>query len=345
MPRPGYIELSLLRSSQLNLSHTGKGADSILPNTVEISSFKTEHIPAVVALLNRCLTADSISLETFEQKVLLDQNYDARGTLVALEGERVVGFALGLVRKFKLEDGAPDFDTSWITLIGVDEDRRRRGIGAKLVGALESYFCLSKCAVTQVSPYAPNYFFPGVDVNAYSGALGFFKALGYSELYRPLSMDANLVHLQTPDWVREKETALEGSVSFEEFRAELILPVLEFMKNEFPGDWQRYVRDTMIRISSGQYRADNLWAALENGRVIGYAQHDNAGRFGPFGVASSERGRGIGMVLLFKTLNAMRAKGLHNAWFLWTDDRVAELYALAGFRESRRFAVLAKRTV
>jgi N-acetylglutamate synthase-like GNAT family acetyltransferase len=99
----------------------------------------------------------------------------------------------------------------------------------------------------------------------------------------------------------------------------------------------------MTKITLGEFRPDNVWIAHESGRVRGYCQHDNAGRFGPFGVSASERGRGIGAVLLFRCLHAMRSKGLHNAWFLWTDDKVAKLYAEAGFRESRRFALLKKR--
>ena len=295
-----------------------------------------------MALLNRCLTADPITSETFQRKVLLDQNFDQRGALVALGGSRVVGFALGLVRRFKLEDAPPDFDRSWITLIGVEAGYRRRGIGRRLVEGLEEWFRSNDCKTTFVSSYAPNYFTPGVDVNAYPEALEFFKSLGFVEVYRPLSMDASLVHLTTPDWVNEKEALLEGKVTIEPFRPELILPLLEWMRVEFVGDWQRFAREAMAKITTGEFRPDNVWIAHENGKVVGYCQHDNACRFGPFGVSASERGRGIGAVLLFKCLHAMRAKGLHNAWFLWTDDKVAKLYAEAGFTESRRFALLRK---
>ena len=307
-----------------------------------IRPYEPADINAVVALLNRCLTADPITSETFQRKALLDQNFDPRGALVALDGARAVGFALGLVRKFKIEDQAPDFDRSWITLIGVDADFRRRGIARQLVARLEGYFHSNGCKLTFISSYAPNYFIPGVDVNAYPEALEFFRSLGYAEVYRPLSMDANLAHFQTPDWVSQKEAQLNGRATVESFRPELILPLLDWMRAEFPGDWQRFARESMTKITLGEFRHDNVWIAHEGGKVIGYCQHDNAGRFGPFGVSASDRGRGVGAVLLFRCLQAMRAKGLHNAWFLWTDDKVAKLYAEAGFTESRRFAVMKK---
>jgi mycothiol synthase len=309
---------------------------------VKIREFQPADLDAVVAMLNRGLTSDPVTSETFQRKVLLDQNFDTAGAPVAVIGGQVVGFALGMVRRFQLEDNPPDFDKSWITLISVDKEFRRRGIGRRLIAELEAFFGSRKCSTVWVSSYAPNYFIPGVDVNAYPEALLFMKSLGYEEILRPLSMDANLVHTAAPEWVREKELELRGKVVVEPFRPQLILPLLAWMRQEFAGDWQRFAREAMTRITLGEFRPDNLWIAHEDGKVLGYCQHDNAGRFGPFGVSESERGRGIGAVLLFKCLEAMRSKGLHNAWFLWTDDKVAKLYAQAGFTESRRFALLRK---
>jgi hypothetical protein len=37
----------------------------------------------------------------------------------------------------------------------------------------------------------------------------------------------------------------------------------------------------------------------------------------------------------------MRGRGFHCAWFLWTGANAARLYAQAGFRQTRQFAILA----
>lgn len=310
----------------------------------EIRSYQPADYVEVVSLLNRCLTSDPIPGEIFQRKVLLDQNYNPKGTLVAVADGRIAGFALGMCRYHKIEDSAPDFDRSWITLFAVDEAYRRQGIGTALIAKLEEYFKANKCTSTWIASYAPNYFVPGVDIAAYPGALEFFKKMGWSEVYRPLAMDADLVHLETPEWIKEKERKLieEDGVVFETYRPELIQPVMDFMLAEFPGDWQRFARDAMARITTGEYHPSNFWVAHHRGKVLGFVQHDNVCRFGPFGVASSERGRGLGAVLLLKVMHAMRGKGMHNAWFLWTDDKVAQLYGAAGFVETRRFAVLKK---
>lgn len=307
-----------------------------------VRPFEPDDLEHVVQLLQRTLTADPMTSEVFQRKVLLDPNFDTEGALVAVENDVVIGFGLGIVRRNLIEDQVPDLDRGYITLFAVDENYENRGVGKELLRHLETYISSRGANCVWVSPYAPNYFTPGIDMNAYPNALRFFEKNGYEEVYRPLSMDASILGLSTPEWVQSRERQLaEEGMSFERFGPKHILPLLDFVKSEFPGDWQRYVRETMTKITTGQFSCDQLWIAFEREKVVGFAQHD-AERFGPFGVASRQRKRGIGAVLLFKCLQAMREKGLHNAWFLWTDDSTAKLYAQAGFIETRRYAVLRK---
>ena len=117
---------------------------------------------------------------------------------------------------------------------------------------------------------------------------------------------------------------------------------MQFLRREFPGDWQRYLRETMQAIVQGQRPAEELLLALGAESVLGFAQSEGE-RFGPFGVASSARGRGIGAALLSRALDGMRARGHHNAWFLWTGDEAADrIYRAAGFRETRRYSLYKK---
>jgi len=307
-----------------------------------IRPFQPADLEPVVALLKRTLVADPMTGAVFQRKVLLDPNFSPEGVLVAEVDGAVAGFVLGLVRKLPIEDQAPDFDRAWITLMAVAPERQRRGLGTELLGRLEPY-CKEKGAeAIWVSPYAPNYFSPGIDVNAYPGAVEFFRKNGFTEVYRPLSMDASLLKVRTPDWVQEKERVLAADgVSFGPFEPRHILPLLDFMRSEFPGDWQRYIREAMTGISLGKREPESIWLAIEHGKVIGFAQHE-AEHFGPCGVGADQRGRGIGAVLLFKCLYAMRDRGLHNAWLLWTDDKTAKLYREAGFVETRRYVVMRK---
>ena len=179
-------------------------------------------------------------------------------------------------------------------------------------------------------------------VNAYPAALSFLKKHGYGEVYRPLAMETSLWSLTTPEFVHEKRRALESdSVVVEPYRAELTLPVLEFTAKEFPGDWVRVVRETMSRITLGD-SPSRLIIAHRNGEVLAFSHHD-AERFGPIGVAASQRGKGLGHVLMFETLEAQKRAGFRTAWFLWSDDKTAQrIYNVAGFKEVRRFALMRK---
>jgi GNAT superfamily N-acetyltransferase len=170
----------------------------------------------------------------------------------------------------------------------------------------------------------------------------FFTKQGYTEVYRPLSMQIDLWNLNMPQWVQEKRAALESyGIKVEPYHSELTLPLLQFAAEEFKGDWVRFARDGMKSIQLGESPA-RLVIAHRNGEVLGFSHHE-AERFGPIGVAATERGKGIGHVLMYETLRAQQLAGLRTAWFLWSDDKTAErIYSAAGFREVRRFAILKK---
>jgi GNAT superfamily N-acetyltransferase len=141
--------------------------------------------------------------------------------------------------------------------------------------------------------------------------------------------------------MRRREQLQAAGARCEVYRPELTLPLLDFTRREFPGDWVRVVREAMGRIAGGE-PASQLVIAHEQGRVLGFA-HTRSERFGPIGVAATERGRGLGHVLMFMALDGMRAQGFRAAWFLWSDDETARrLYESAGFHERRRFALLRK---
>ncbi len=294
------------------------------------------------ALLGRVMAADPDVPAAFARKALLDPNFDRQGLLLARDphGEDLLGFALAVARKQVLEDGPDDRDHGYVTLFGVSPPARRQGLGRALFAAAEGYLRKRGCTSALVSPYAPNGFTPGVDVEAYPEALSFLAALGYAESERPLAMDLNLVGYRTPEWVRIKEKWLRN-VSFSDFQPRHLTPLVDFLQKHFPGDWQSRVRGAITAILAGA-PPERLWLAEDaNGSILGFAQWEDE-RFGPFGVAQREQGRGIGAVLLDHALRAMRARGLHNAWFLWTDEKTAALFSGFGFRETRRFAVFRK---
>ncbi len=307
-----------------------------------LAPFGGEHLEGVLAVVEQALVADPIPRSTFARKVLLDRNFDPEGAPVAIEGDRVVGFALAIARRFPLEDAPPDTGTGYVTLLAVAPDVRGRGVGSALIQRAEGYLAGRGCTRALVSPYAPGYFIPGVDVVAYAEGLCFLEGRGYAVTSTPIAMEADLTAMRVPDWVLERERQLQGDGTVVEPYTTARIPALfAFLRAHFPGDWQRFARAAADRIEQGE-PSSRLWIALHGDDVVGYAHHE-VERFGPIGVAPEWRGMGIGQVLMYRTLNSMRRQGLHTAWFLWTDERTASrLYAGAGFRVTRKFAVLAK---
>lgn len=306
-----------------------------MPDGISINAYRPDDLREIVSLLDRELHADPISIEGFERKVLLDVNFRADGALVARCGGRIVGFILALLRKHPLEDATPDFDRGWITLMAVDKDFQRRGIGSSLLGHATDFLRAGGAESAWVSPYAPNYFCPGVDEAAYPGAIRFLRKHGFETAYRPLSMELSMEDMRG---LLQKARGI-ADVRFDIFRPEYIFPLSDLLKREFPGDWQRLVRETTTRIAEGASIADRLHLAMRQGECIGFCRYEGE-RFGPFGVAAAARGRGIGAVLLDRCLRSMSSNGIRRAWFAWTDDNAAKLYARFGFCETRRFSVM-----
>jgi len=302
-----------------------------------VRPFRPNDLPGVLRVLADAMLADPISEARFTRQVLLDPNVRVDGIPVATCGGRFIGFCLSIARQTPLENAASDADRGYITLIAVAPDAQRRGVGERLLDHAENYLKSQGRAVVMIASYAPGYFIPGVDVNAYAGALEFLKKRGYSEVYRPLAMETSLWNLAVPGWVTEKGRAFV----LKPFEPTLTLPLLDFVRKEFPGDWVRVVRETATKILAGE-SPNRLIAALDGDDIVGFAHHENE-RFGPIGVAANQRGRGIGQVLMFATLQAQREAGFRTAWFLWSDDKTADrIYNVAGFKETRRFALMKK---
>ena len=286
------------------------------------------------------MPVDPISESRFVRQVLLDQNFRAEGAPVAKIGEEVVGFCLSIARQMPLENAPPDEDRGYITIFAVAPKFQRRGIGSQLLAHAENYLRSQGRKLCLISPYSPGYFTCGVDVKAYAPAVSFFAKHENQEISRPIAMHINLWDLVVPQWVQEKRAMLDSQgIKVEPYRSELTLPLLRFATEEFKGDWIRFARDGMRSIQLGD-SPGRLMIARRNDEVLGFSHHE-AERFGPIGVAATERGNGIGHVLMYETLRAQQLAGFRIAWFLWSDDKTAErIYSAAGFREVRRFAIL-----
>lgn len=307
---------------------------------MEIRPYRGPDEGALLALWNVTLTHDFITPATFRTRVLLDPNFSPDGLLVADEGGALVGFVLALGRQVPLYGQGLEPELGWITAFGVAADRRRQGIGSALFDGVLGRLAMQGRRRVLISPYTPNYFIPGVDVEAYPEALAFLFAAGWQRVASPISMCVELTGFRPPLEVADLAERLAGEGICVRPVSPADLPeLMPFIQRAFGWDWYRFAQEYLALLFGPGADDIVFLVATQEGHIVGYCQQRRE-RFGPFGVLPELRGKGIGRLLLFRCLETALAQGFHCAWFLWTGRDAARLYALAGFRQVRQFAVM-----
>ena len=309
-----------------------------------ISSFTDSDRESVLALWAEALPLDTVTHDVFESRVLLDENFDAETFLLAKEKNVLKGFAIGAYgKRISLGDHDPDGIRCWVTVLAVDPHSSLKEIGSALLSELEQRF--KKLGKTEcvVSGYPSAYFTPGIDGKAYKPLLELFQSRGYSPYHEALSMDAAIVLFEVSDIVKEKQKKLSADgVEIRQYRRSDLLKFLDFLERTMQTDWVRVERRNLRKLSEGGFKEEQITVVTKGEEIIGYCQFEGA-HFGPFGVAEAYQGKGIGTVLLARTIERMKQVGHHNAWVMWTDDVAAKVYSKFGFKETRRFTLLKKK--
>ncbi|HEY9186895.1 MAG TPA: GNAT family N-acetyltransferase [Ignavibacteria bacterium] len=309
---------------------------------IKILPITGEDIDGIVDLWNEELPIDSINKNLFIAKVILDEHFEPENVLVAKDGNKIVGFIVGAtVKEVIYPDVDPQNIRSWITSFAISKEYRKKGLGKKMLNTLLDKFKKDGKKECYIATYPYGYFVPGLDVKLYKDTISFLEYFGFKEVYRPLSMDANITLLDLGNEFKAKVEKLKSEgIEIISYQQKYILSYIDFMRS-MTSDWYRVARHNLMDMTRNLFHQDQITIAVQNEKVIGYCQFEGS-HFGPFGVADSHQGKGIGTILLGRTLEKMRMYGFHDAWVLWTDDLAAKVYSKFGFKETRRFVVLKK---
>jgi len=303
---------------------------------------------ALIELWNAAMAYDRLNASTFRTRVLLDANFNPDGLLVAAESRangkadgELRGFVLSIARQVPLFLQGLESEASWITAFGVHPQHRRQGIGRLLFDAtLTRLSSLGRQRVL-ISPYTPNYFIPGVDVDAYAEAMAFLQATGWQTASTPISMRTELTGIPDDILELEERRANEDRIIVRPVQPADLPELMPFIAKRFGWDWFRLAQEYLSELFGPGSDEICFLVARRGDGIVGYCQQRRE-RFGPFGVMEELRNQGIGRLLLFRCLSSMLTKGFHYAWFLWTGQAAARLYSLAGFKQVRQFAVMKK---
>ncbi len=313
-----------------------------MSNNVRIRPYQGGEEASLVALWNKCLVRDPITINAFLRKVVLDPNFDpvtAAGCYVAEDNGTPLGFIRSVVRTYPNDGLGLEEDRGWISVIYVDPAYRRRHIGTALLEKALDFLREKNRRIVIVcglTGSAPGYVFPGVDIDTYVDAFHFFKAAGFEVDHYPVSMERDLLDFAVPDWAKELETKFNSAgIAIQPLNQTLVKALLAFLRENFPGDWGTEARDKLRRGS----HLDEIIVAIDNDRVLGYCQYEGE-HFGPFGVSKEMRGQGLGALLFCKAAAAIKAKGGKKLWFHWADEDAARFYERQGMRITRRYAIM-----
>lgn len=307
---------------------------------VTVRPYRGADEAALLALWNETLTHDRIDAVRFRTQVLLDANFDPAGLLLAEVEGRLAGFVLAIARQVPLFLQGLEPELAWITAFGVRPTWQRQGVGRQLFDAALSRLAGQGRQCVLISPYTPNYFTPGVDVDAYPAAMAFLQGSGWQVASRPISMQADLNGFCIPAEILGLEERLAAhGIAVRPVEAVDLPALMPFIARHFGWDWFRFAQEHLLQQFGPGSDEISFLVATRGEEIVGYCQQRRE-RFGPFGVDPAQRGQGIGRLLLFRCLDAVLARGFHCAWFLWTGRNAARLYELAGFRQVRQFAIM-----
>jgi len=319
--------------------------------TILIRAFTGSDTTSLLRCWERALPFDAITRDLLDSRILLDENYETGSLAIAEVEGQIAGFIVSFVLNKPIEKTGNRPDTGFIQAFGVDPDFRHRGIGSALLSHAEDFFRSRHRSLILLAPYTPNYFVPGVDKDHYQDGITFLTENGFVEYSEALAADALIGTFEISEKTLARETALAAEgILIRHYQRNDLTAYMQFQRDLMPGPWIEDARRNLKEMTVGRFSEDAIWLAIDtnaaasgsDGRIIGFCQHEHE-HFGPFGVADDFQGRGIGTVLLARTLFQMRKKGCHSAWVLWTGQRALEgVYGRLGFRLSRRFAIMKK---
>lgn len=216
----------------------------------------------------------------------------------------LIGVAAGATRT--RADGVV---TGHLDLVAVDAAHRRGGVGRALVEHVTQWCAARGSTEMWWGNDAPTYAWPGVE-HGYLAARGLAVAMGCE----PVREATNLtVRLDGADLATDEDERRLAASGLEIGRLESDRDgFLEWVAT-FGGTWAAEAAQALERSSAGCHvaRRATSW--------VGFACYggNRRGWFGPMGTADSERGRGVGGVLLRRCLADQRDAGVDAAQIAW----------------------------
>ena len=293
------------------------------------------------------------TFEGYDHFLFKNPHFKAEGAFVALDGEEVIGFAVGMVRNEDFEN--PDAPGYFNTII-VKKEYQRQGIGSKLLKEVEEYFVKCNRKAVRCVFYSPvnwPWYIPNTDHHDHPGnpAIPFnspeyflLMANGYHVQGQQDAFHLDLAKYEMPEAVKAKlaENEKRG------YKIELYDPNIHYGIEEFcekigPTGFAR-----SIRYNLSKEKPNPFLVVSENGKVVGwtgamYTEPSGRAHFDGIIVDPDVRGGGLGKTLFCSLGDYSKKNGSSfMTFFTGLDNPARYIYMYAGHKIIQSFAVMRK---
>ena len=258
-----------------------------------LSPLTPQDLPAL-ARLARTAAPSAVRLDArgWGQQSFGDPHADPALLLKLQQGKRLLGVALGVTRPSRR--GLQGH----VKFAAVAPGNRRRGLGSLLFGALEARLQGQGCASLHVGACPPPYISGGLPIEDTAGFCFLLKR-GYARGEAVLDMEADLRAFQ-PRWTKADRKAMADN-KLRKATADDAAGLMKMVEKAFPHwAWEA---------ESGLTRGTVIVAGTK-GTVQAFAccSATHPGWFGPMGTVESQRGKGLGRLMLRLALLHLKAR-------------------------------------
>lgn len=255
------------------------------------------------------------SLADIRRHTLNDPDFNPDLFLGAFVNGELDGCIMGAHRPWK----DTQKDTGFIKFILVRQQYRRRGIGRMLMEACESKLRRLGLEKLIYGSCSPLYLFPGVPKES-SETSHLLESCSWQKESERISFFSKVNEAEVSKASFNELMKANASITID-----LALPkdekeVLGFIEREFSNSWA-------VESSPAFNEETNAFCSvlryIDTSEVLGFAVVNctNPNWFGPMGVHSEYRKRGMGQLLVFHSILTARDKGIRQLIFQWINGK------------------------
>lgn len=280
-----------------------------------IDNLHQEDIPAVVGLWRACFPDRFLSERGVLRCTFGHPGFRPEGAFVARDAAgHLAGFGMGADHRIP-EVGADELP-GCVPVVMVHPAHCKRGLGGALLKKSEEFLVARGHNVLRAGypTYVQDTLFSTLGVNArWIQAVWFFKHYGYRATNAADSATVSLEDFAVPERVLEEERRAAGQgVSPGRLSPDEEQAFLAFLEREFPNSWHR---NFARRVAEDTLRHENVFVLRRGGAIIGFVGPFDVSESGVaamgigIGLAADCRGKGLGRMLLYRGLEAMKEAG------------------------------------